>query len=81
MTNRNNNSKTEPSGSIKAIMEEFPDAEIVNLGELYCQCKAKHSYGLICINCKKRVEITAAPIRVCNCEHGHNNCTCDGGQS
>ena len=81
MTNRNNNSKTEPSGSIEAIMDEFPDAEIVNMGELYCQCEAKHSYGLICINCKKRVEITAAPIYVCNCEHGHQNCTCDGGQN
>ena len=80
MTNRNNNSKTEPSCSIEAILEEFPDAEVVNLGELYCQCEAKHSYGLICIYCKKRVEVTAAPIRVCNCEHGHNNCTCDGGQ-
>ena len=80
MTNRNNNSKTEPSGSIEAILEEFPDAEVVNLVELYCQCEAKHSYGLICIYCKKRVEVTAAPIRVCNCEHGHNNCTCDGGQ-
>ena len=80
MTNRNNNSKTEPSGSIEAILEEFPDAEVVNLGELYCQCEAKHSYGLICIYCKKRVEVTGDPIRVCICEHGHNNCTCDGGQ-
>ena len=32
MTNRNNNSKTEPSGSIEAILEEFPDAEVVNFG-------------------------------------------------
>ena len=80
MVNKNTKSTTEPSGSIKALLDEFPEAEIVNEGELYCQCEAKHSYGLICINCNKRVEITAAPIYVCNCEHGHYNCNCDGGQ-
>jgi len=81
MTNRNNNSKTEPSGSIEAILEEFPDAKIVKGGELYCQCKEKRSYGMVCISCEKPVEPRQPEIFVCGCEHGHNNCTCNGGQS
>jgi len=80
MTNRNNKSKTEPSGSIEAIMDEFPDAEIVKGGELYCQCEAKYTYGMVCISCKKPVEPRQPEIFICSCEHGHNNCTCDGGQ-
>jgi len=80
MTNRNNKSKTEPSGSIEAIMDEFPDAKIVKGGELYCQCEAKRTYGMVCISCNKPVETRQPEIFVCGCEHGHNNCTCNGGQ-
>ena len=80
MTNRKNNSKTEPSGSIEAIMDEYPDAELVT-GEQYCECKEKRTYGMVCISCKKPVEPVQPEIFVCGCEHGNQNCTCDGGQS
>jgi hypothetical protein len=63
-------------GSIKAILKQFPEAEIVNEGELYCQCRAKYSFNLHCISCEKPVKVEAARINVCNCEHGHQNCTC-----
>ncbi len=80
MVNKNTKSTTEPSGSIKALLDEFPEAEIVNEGELYCQCEAKYSYNMQCISCKKPVKPRQPEIRVCNCVHGHQNCTCDGGQ-
>ena len=80
MANNETNSKIEPSGSIKALLDEFPEAEIVNEGELYCQCEDKYSYNLQCISCKKPVKPRQPEIRVCNCVHGHQNCTCDGGQ-
>jgi len=80
MANNETNSKIEPSGSIKALLDEFPEAEIVNEGELYCQCEAKYSYNMQCISCKKPVKPRQPEIRVCNCVHGHQNCTCDGGQ-
>ena len=79
MKNRNNNSKTEPSGSIEAILDEYPDAELVT-GGLHCQCEEKRTYGMVCISCKKPVEPRQPEIFVCGCEHGHYNCTCDGGQ-
>jgi|TARA_R100000008_G_scaffold68969_1_gene46278 hypothetical protein len=75
-----NKSTTEPSGSIEAILEEFPNAEIVNEGELYCQCEEKYSYNMQCISCDKPVKPRQPEIFVCNCEYGHQNCTCDGGQ-
>ena len=80
MANNETNSKIEPSGSIEALLDEFPEAEIVNEGELYCQCEDKYSYNLQCISCKKPVKPRQPEIRVCNCVHGHQNCTCDGGQ-
>ena len=80
MVNKNTKSTTEPSGSIEAILEEFPNAEIVNEGELYCQCEDKYSYNMQCISCNKPVKPRQPEIRVCNCVHGHQNCTCDGGQ-
>ena len=80
MVNKNTKSTTEPSGSIEAIMDEFPDAELVT-GEQYCECKEKYSYGMVCITCEKPVETVQPEIFVCNCEYGHQNCTCDGGQS
>ena len=79
MTNRNNNSKTEPLGSIKAIMDEYPDAELVT-GEQYCECKEKRTYGMVCISCKKPVEPRQPEIFVCNCPED-TVCTCDGGQN
>ena len=80
MTNKDAKSKTEPLGSIEAIMDEYPDAELVT-GEQYCECKEKRTYGMVCISCKKPVEPVQPEIFVCGCEHGHQNCTCDGGQS
>ena len=80
MANNETNSKIEPSGSIKALLDEFPEAKIVNEGELYCQCEDKYSYNMQCISCKKPVKPRQPEIRVCNCVHGHQNCTCDGGQ-
>ncbi len=79
MANKNTKSTTEPSGSIEAILDEFPEAELVT-GEQYCECKEKYSYGMVCITCEKPVETVQPEIFVCNCEHGHQNCTCDGGQ-
>jgi len=78
MVNNEPNSKTEPSGSIEAILEEFPSAKIVSKGELYCQCKDKYSFNMQCISCKKEVKPRQPEIFVCNCEHGHQNCTCGG---
>ena len=80
MVNKNTKSTTEPSGSIEAILDEYPDAELVT-GEQYCECKEKYSYGMVCITCEKPVETVQPEIFVCNCEYGHQNCTCDGGQS
>jgi hypothetical protein len=80
MANKNTKSTTEPSGSIEAILDEFPEAELVT-GEQYCECKEKYSYGMVCITCDKPVETVQPEIFVCNCEYGHQNCTCDGGQS
>ena len=80
MANKNTKSTTEPSGSIEAILDEYPDAELVT-GEQYCECKEKYSYGMVCITCEKPVEPVQPEIFVCNCEYGHQNCTCDGGQS
>ena len=80
MVNKNTKSTTEPSGSIEAILDEFPEAELVT-GEQYCECKEKYSYGMVCITCDKPVETVQPEIFVCNCEYGHQNCTCDGGQS
>ena len=79
MTNKDAKSKTEPSGSIKAIMDEYPDAELVT-GELYCECKEKITYGMVCISCKKPVEARQPEIFVCNCPED-TVCTCDGGQN
>ena len=79
MTNRNKNSKIEPSGSIKAILDEYPDAELVT-GEQYCECEAKRTYAMVCISCKKPVEPRQPEIFVCNCPE-NTVCTCDGGQS
>ena len=79
MTNRKNNSKTEPSGSVEAILEEFPDAELVT-GVQYCECEAKRTYGMVCISCKKPVEPRQPEIFVCNCPE-NTVCTCDGGQN
>ena len=79
MANKNTKSTTEPSGSIEAILDEYPDAELVT-GEQYCECKEKYSYGMVCITCEKPVEPVQPEIFVCNCEYGHQNCTCGGGQ-
>jgi len=79
MTNRKNNSKTEPSGSIEAIMDEYPDAELVT-GEQYCECKEKITYALKCITCEKPLRPRQPEIYVCNCPE-NTVCNCDGGQN
>ena len=80
MTNKDANSKTEPSGSVEAIMDEFPDAELVTGGSYYCECKEKITYSLLCITCKKPVRPRQPEIFVCNCPKD-TICTCDGGQN
>ena len=79
MTNKDANSKTEPSGSVEAILDEYPDAELVT-GEQYCECKEKRTYAMVCISCKKPVEPRQPEIFVCNCPE-NTVCTCDGGQN
>ena len=77
MTNRKNNSKTEPSGSVDAIMDEFPDAKLVTGGSYYCECKEKITYALICITCKKPLRPREPEIYVCTCPED-TTCTCGG---
>ena len=77
MKNKDAKSKTEPSGSIDAIMDEYPDAELVTGGSYYCECKEKITYALICITCKKPLKPRQPEIYVCTCPED-TICTCGG---